>query len=164
MAMAMKIPHILIVDDEPHLRNGLRRILEKEGYEVTTAPDGETALKLARDKKPDVVLLDIMMPGMDGREVCQRIREIDSEVQVVYITARAEPNDPVQLKQLRSEAAAFITKPATSKRIISTVHGLSPGSRRQTEKLQPCPTGQLANAGARPQSPETDEGRGSPIR
>lgn len=145
MMTTMKIPHILIVDDEPHLRNGLRRILEKEGYEVTTAPDGETALKLVRDKKPDVVLLDIMMPGMDGREVCQRIREIDATVQVVYITARAGPNDPVQLKQLRSEAEALITKPATSKRIISTVNGLSRGARQQSEELQPCPTGQLTS-------------------
>jgi len=140
----MITPHILIVDDEPHLRNGLRRILEKEGYEVTTAPDGETALKLARDKKPDVVLLDIMMPGMDGREVCQRIREIDAAIQVIYITARAELNDPKQLKELRSEAEAFITKPATSKRIISTVNSLSQGAHSQ--------------------STETDEGDRQPIR
>lgn len=127
--MTMRTPHILIVDDEPHLRNGIRRILEKEGYEVTTAADGETALNLARDKKPDVVLLDIMMPGMDGREVCRRIREIDAAIQVIYVTARAELNDPMQLKQLRSETEAFITKPATSKTIISTVNGLSRGPR-----------------------------------
>jgi len=129
MTMTMRTPHILIVDDEPHLRNGIRRILEKEGYEVTTAADGETALNLARDKKPDVVLLDIMMPGMDGREVCRRIREIDAAIQVIYVTARAELNDPMQLKQLRSETEAFITKPATSKTIISTVNGLSRGPR-----------------------------------
>ena len=140
----MRTPHILIVDDEPHLRNGLRRILEKEGYEVTSAPDGETALTLVRDKKPDVVLLDIMMPGMDGREVCQRIREIDAAAQVIYITARAELNDPKQLKELRSEAEAFITKPATSKRIISTVNGLSQGAHSQ--------------------STETDQGDRQPIR
>ena len=120
--MTTRSPLVLIVDDEPHLRNGLRRILEKEGYEVTTASDGETALELAREKMPDIVVLDIMMPGMDGREVCQRIREITAEAQIIYLTARAEPSGPPQSKQLRNEADAFISKPATSKRIISTVN------------------------------------------
>ena len=162
--MTTRMPHILVVDDEPHLRNGLRRVLEKEGYEVTTAPDGETALKIAREKEPDVVLLDIMMPGMDGREVCRRIREVVTAIQVIYITARAEPNDPLQLKQLRSEAEAFITKPATSKRIISTVNSLSRSARQQPEKPQPYGTGQLTGAGNRPQSTKTSEGDRQPAR
>jgi len=155
--MTTRIPHILIVDDEPHLRNGLRRVLEKEGYKVMTAPDGEAALKLGREKMPDIVLLDIMMPGMDGREVCRRIREIVPDIQVIYITARADPNDPLRLKQLRGESEAFITKPVTSKRIISTVNGLSRSVGQQTEKPQLCRTGQLTNAGACLQSTETSE-------
>ena len=136
LAMAMKIPHILIVDDEPHLRNGLRRILEKEGYEVTTAPDGETALKLARDKKPEVVLLDIMMPGMDGREVCHKLREIASEAHIIYLTATAEPSGSLHVKYPRGEADAYIAKPATSKRILSRIN-----NALNTVRLQPTGKG-----------------------
>ena len=120
--METKRPIILIVDDEPHLRSGLRRILNEEGYETMTAADGETALKLAEGKQPDVVLLDIIMPGMDGREVCRRLREIASEAQIIYLTATAEPNGSLHTKYPRGEADAFIAKPATSKRIISKIN------------------------------------------
>lgn len=124
-------PRILVVDDEPHLRNGLRRILSEEGYEVMTAPDGETALALATEKKPDIVLLDIMMPGMDGREVCRRLREVATEAQIIYLTAKVEPNGPLQSKHLRSEADAFIAKPTTSKRILSKIESMLPGAQKQ---------------------------------
>ena len=115
---------ILIVDDEPHLRTGLRRILNEEGYEAMIAADGETALKLAEEKKPDIVLLDIMMPGMDGREVCRRLREVVAEVQIIYLTAKAEPNGLLHAKYPRGEADAFIAKPATSKRILSKINSV----------------------------------------
>ena len=74
-------PQILVVDDELHMCNVLRRILEKEGYRVITAPDGKSALQLIKEKKPDVILLDLMMPGIDGREVCHRVREISTTTQ-----------------------------------------------------------------------------------
>lgn len=122
--MITRRPKILIVDDEPHLRNGLRRILNEEGYEAMTAADGETALKLAEEKKPDIVLLDIIMPGMDGREVCQRLREVAAEAQIVYLTAKAEPNGPLYAKYPRGEPDAFIAKPATGKRIISKIESM----------------------------------------
>ncbi|UCB42052.1 MAG: response regulator [Dehalococcoidales bacterium] len=162
--MTTRGPQILIVDDEPYMRRGLRRVLEKEGYEVTTAPDGETALKIVSERKPEAVLLDIMMPGMDGREVCRRIREIATTVQVIYITARAEPNDPMQSKQLRDKADAFITKPATSKTIISTVNGLLRNTHQQPEKPQLCRTGQLTKAGGCLQNTEAGEDDRKPIR
>jgi DNA-binding response OmpR family regulator len=122
--MATRRPIILIVDDEPHLRTGLRRILNKEGYETMTAADGETALKLAEEKKPDIVLLDIIMPGMDGREVCRRLREVATEAQIIYLTAKAEPNGSLHAKYFRGEADAFIAKPATSKRILSKINSV----------------------------------------
>jgi len=114
-------PQVLVVDDEPHLCSALRRILEKEGYNVLTAPDGETALRLTREKKPDVILLDIVMPGTDGREVCQRVREFSTTTQIIYFTATVEPTSPFRLKELRSEADAVIAKPATGKQILSRV-------------------------------------------
>ena len=142
--MASMIPQILIVDDEPHLRSGLRRLLEKEGYKVATAPDGETALELAREKAPDLVLLDIMMPGIDGREVCRKLREITTTAQVVYLTAKAEPTGPLQLKQLRREANAFIAKPASSKQILSKVNSMLRSARQQPENRQVARTPQPA--------------------
>lgn len=122
--MITRRPIILILDDEPYLRTGLRRILNEEGYETMIAADGETALKLAEEKKPDVVLLDIIMPGMDGREVCRRLREIAAEAQIIYLTAKAELNGPLHAKYPRGEADAFIAKPATSKRILSKINSL----------------------------------------
>ncbi len=113
--------YVLVVDDELHLCNGLRRVLEKEGYEVSTAQDGQTALGLVDRRTPDVILLDLMMPGLDGREVCRRVREIAPATQVIYFTAKAEPVDATVLRQIRAEADAFITKPATSRQILAKV-------------------------------------------
>jgi two-component system alkaline phosphatase synthesis response regulator PhoP len=121
---------VLVVDDELHMCNVLRRILEKEGYKVITAPDGETALRIIKEKKPDVILLDLMMPGIDGREVCRRVREFSTPTQIIYFTAKAEPIDPLKLKELRSEADAFITKPASSKQILSRVSRVLQGTRQ----------------------------------
>ncbi len=113
--------YVLVVDDERHLCNGLRRVLEKEGYEVSTAQDGLTALGLVDERPPDVILLDLMMPGLDGREVCRRVREVAPAIQVIYFTAKAEPIDAAVFRQLRTEADAFISKPATSRQILSKV-------------------------------------------
>ena len=118
--MATSNPLVLVVDDEPRMCDAIQRILKKEGYSVIRAPDGETALRLMKEKNPAVLLLDIMMPGIDGREVCRRIRELSTKTQVIYFTAKVE-QDPTKLKELRSEADAFITKPATSKQILFRV-------------------------------------------
>jgi DNA-binding response OmpR family regulator len=119
--MTAKSAHVLVVDDEPHLCNALRRILEKGGYQVTTTTDGQTALELVQEKPPDVVLLDLMMPGLDGREVCRRIRESGTQTRIVYFTAKADASDPVKLKELREEADGFLVKPATSRQILAKV-------------------------------------------
>ena len=127
--MITSSPQVLIVDDELHMCNVLRRILEKEGYGVTTVLDGETALHLTKEKEPDVILLDLMMPGIDGREVCRRVREFHIKTQVIYFTAKVE-SDPLALKELRSEADAFITNPATSKQILSRLSSVLEGARQ----------------------------------
>ena len=136
--MMTRRPIILIVDDEPHLRTGLRRILNEEGYETMIAADGETALELAEKKKPDIVLLDIMMPGMDGHEVCRRLREIAVEAKIIYLTAKAEPNGLLYEKSPGGEADAFIAKPATSKRIISKIESM-------LHSVQEQPTGEAGS-------------------
>ena len=117
-------PLVLVVDDEPNMCDIVRRILEKERYKVITAPDGETALKLAEENKPDVILLDIMLPGIDGREVCRRVREVFPATRIIYLTAKVEPDNSLELRELSSEADAFIAKPATSKQILSRVNNV----------------------------------------
>lgn len=111
---------VLIVDDEVYMCNILHRILRKEGYKVQTAPDGKAALRLVEKIGPDLILLDLMMPGIDGREVCSIVRQLSEKTRIIYFTAKVE-SDPVKLKELRNEADAFITKPATSKQILSSV-------------------------------------------
>lgn len=121
--MVTRDSKILVVDDEPHMCEILRRILEKEGYEVITARDGETALRLAREEKPDVILLDVVMPGIDGVEVCRRVREMSPVTRVIYFTAKAE-FDTFKQKELQDSANAFIAKPSARKRILSTISGV----------------------------------------
>ncbi len=116
--------HILIVDDEPHLCRALRRILEGEGYRVTTASDGHSALQAAAADQPDLVLLDLMMPGMDGQEVCHRLREAGNPARVIYFTARGQPASPARARQLMEEADGIITKPATSRRILARIRSV----------------------------------------
>ena len=119
---------ILIVDDEPHLCSALHRLLTREGYHVRTAPDGETALEFCRQKAPDVLLLDVMMPGMDGREVCRRVRESAAATHIIYFTAQTDSTSRPRLRQLRHEADALIAKPCTTKIILSTVRNVLEGA------------------------------------
>src|SRR5919204_6952857 len=67
---------VLVVDDDPAVLSGLRRALALEGYDVLVAPDGETALALVRDQAPDLVVLDVLLPGLDGLSVCERLRAV----------------------------------------------------------------------------------------
>ena len=127
--MATDGPLVLVVDDELNLCNVLRRILEQEGYRVITASDGETALRIVRENNPDVILLDLVMPGIDGQEVCRRVREFSPSTLIIYFTAKMEPVDSLQLRRLRGEADAFLAKPASSKQILSSVNGVLQGSR-----------------------------------
>ncbi|MBN1600847.1 MAG: response regulator [Chitinispirillaceae bacterium] len=111
---------VLVVDDETNLCVILKRILEKAGYLVNVAANGEKAIALAEKEKPHVVLLDLMMPGMNGREVCQIIKKNSPETKVIYFTAKVE-SDLKKLKELRNEADTFLSKPATSARILASV-------------------------------------------
>ena len=100
---------ILVVDDEVKACELLKRFLEKKGYEVITSNSGEDAIKKVKDEKPNAMLLDIRMPGMEGTEVLKRVREFDKEVGIIMVTAVKEDN--IGKEALKSGANEYITKP-----------------------------------------------------
>ncbi len=99
---------ILVVDDEPQLVRALRGYLEQAGYRVATAGDGPAALAQYKHEKPDLVLLDLNLPGLDGLEVARRLRTL-AEVPIIMVTARVEETD--RLVGLELGADDYITKP-----------------------------------------------------
>ena len=126
----MKRLLVLVVDDEPNLCTVLRRVLKIEGYKVITALDGKKALRLIKEKRPDIILLDIVMPGMNGREVCRRARELSPTAKIIYFTGRADSVEPAKLRELHGEVDAFVAKPATGKQILSAISRVLPRKDR----------------------------------
>ena len=100
---------ILLVDDEESIRNMMRMTLELDGYTVWTAADGPAALEIFQKELPDVVLLDVRMPGMSGIEVLSRIKEFNPESEVIIISGHGDMDMAVEC--LRKEASNFLTKP-----------------------------------------------------
>jgi len=109
---------VLVVDDEPHIRTVLRGYLQADGFEVAEAADGAAALAAMRDQPPDLVLLDVMMPGIDGLEVLRQLRTF-SDVYVILVTARAEEVD--KLVGLGVGADDYITKPFSPREVTARV-------------------------------------------
>lgn len=109
---------ILVVDDEKPIVDILKFNLEKEGFNVITAYDGETGLMLANEKNPDLILLDIMLPKMDGFDVCKKVRE-KSNVPIIMITAREEEVDKVLGLELGADD--YITKPFSIRELLARV-------------------------------------------
>lgn len=128
---------VLIIEDEESIASFIRMYLEKEGYEVHVAGTGEDGLELARDKNPAVILLDIMLPGIDGFEVCRRLRH-DSEVPVIMLTARDASTDKVVGLELGADD--YITKPFDPRELVARVKSVlrraQPGSGKAGETLQ----------------------------
>ena len=110
---------ILIVEDEQSIVDILSFILTKEGYDTLEALDGPTGLQLALEQNPDLVLLDLMLPGMDGFEVCRRIREGGSSVPIVMLTAREEEDDKVLGLELGADD--YVTKPFRNRELLARV-------------------------------------------
>ena len=109
---------ILVVDDEPRMIKFIRMNLELEGYRVSGATDGFEALEKVREELPDLVLLDVMMPGMDGFETLERIREF-SNVPVIMLTVRADEEDKVRGLELGADD--YVTKPFSPRELSSRI-------------------------------------------
>ena len=125
--MAIKV---LIVEDDKNIRDLLERYLKKENYKVITAADGGEGLSLFHSEQPDLVLLDLMMPVMDGWAVCKAIRA-ESQVPVIMLTAKGETDDKVL--GLKTGADDYITKPFEMKEVLARIEAVLRRSDRITE-------------------------------
>jgi PleD family two-component response regulator len=124
---------ILIADDEPHIRQILRFTLERAGYQVYLAADGEDALKQAAELKPNLVLLDVMMPKVDGYEVCRKMRQDFSlnQIPVIMLSARGEQRDRVA--GLEGGANDYLVKPYSNEELLLRVKNVLEWNIRQKE-------------------------------
>jgi DNA-binding response OmpR family regulator len=112
---------ILLVEDDERIRASTRMALEDEGYEVTEAGSGEAALDMFGDQTPDLVLIDLMLPGIDGFECCRRLRR-SSAVPVIMVTARTDTHDVVA--GLEAGADDYVTKPFVVKELAARIRAL----------------------------------------
>jgi two-component system response regulator MprA len=113
--------HVLVVDDDEQIRSPLRRLLSLEGYSVSTAADGDEALRFVAERFPDLVVLDRMMPGLDGIEVCRRLRAADSRLCIIMLTARDAVPDRVL--GLETGADDYVVKPFAFAELLARVRG-----------------------------------------
>jgi len=125
---------VLVVDDEKLLVKGIKFNLENDGYEVLTGSDGQEALEIASSQQVDLIILDVMMPRMDGLEACQRIREF-SDVPIIMLTAKADDMD--KLMGFEHGADDYLTKPFNILELKARVRALlrrSGGSKKESRK------------------------------
>ena len=115
------MPLVLVADDEPNIVRILTAYLQREGFDVLTAGSGDIALELALARVPDLVVLDLMLPGLDGIEVCRELRR-RSEIPVLMLTARSEDSD--KLVGLAVGADDYVTKPFNAAEVVARVQAI----------------------------------------
>ncbi len=127
------MPRILIVDDEPEMIRGLEDNLHFEGYQTSTASDGERGLALALSEAPDLIVLDLMMPGLSGWDVCRTLRQKGLDIPVIMLTARGEEGD--QVRGLEMGADDYVTKPFSLRELLARIRAVlrRPGPRQKLE-------------------------------
>jgi len=131
---------ILIIEDEPDMVMGLQDNLQYEGYEVLSAPEGETGITLAMEKSPDLILLDIMMPGKDGYQVCKELRSKGCNVPVIMLTAKSQEVDKVLGLELGADD--YIVKPFSIREVLARIKAVL---RRQGSRSQKIESYQFGN-------------------
>jgi DNA-binding response OmpR family regulator len=120
-------PRILIVDDEPNIVLSLEFLMQHEGWETVIARDGEAALDALGMEKPDLVILDVMLPRMSGFDVCERIRSDPRwrDVRILMLTAKGRETEIA--RGMRAGADAYVTKPFSTKDLVAQVRGMLGG-------------------------------------
>jgi DNA-binding response OmpR family regulator len=127
------MPTILLIEDEEAMLRGLRDAFEHHGYHVVTAEDGEAGLELVEKEQPDLIVLDVMLPGMDGFDVCRELRKRGFSAPILILTARGEEVDKVV--GLEIGADDYITKPFSTRELLARVKAHLRRSAEKTVKL-----------------------------
>ena len=130
----MKKELIVVVEDEADIREVLVYNLKREGYRVVSAPDGEQGLKMIQEKIPDLVLLDLMLPGLDGLKICRRLKDDDQtgSIPIVMVSARGEESDIVLGLELGADD--YITKPFSTRELLARINAVLRRREPQNEK------------------------------
>ena len=119
-------PHILVIDDEPQILRAIRTILAEKQFRVTTASRGEEGLTLAAANQPDLIILDLGLPDMDGVEVCTRLREW-TQIPIIILSVRDSERDKVAALDMGADD--YLTKPFGIEELLARVHDYSRGKR-----------------------------------
>jgi len=131
-----RMTHVLVVDDEDNLVDLVRGYLEREGFSVSTAGDGPAAVDAARTEPPDLVVLDVMLPGFDGLEVCRRLRQF-SDAYVLMLTARTDEVD--RIVGLEVGADDYLGKPFSPRELVARVKAMLRRPRGSSSTLAGLP-------------------------
>jgi two-component system, OmpR family, response regulator len=127
-----QVPRVLVVDDEPNIRELVQVALKFHGCAVTTGATGGDALRLAESDHPDLIVLDVMLPDIDGFEVCRRLRASDNEVPIIFLTARDTTSESITGLTLGGDD--YITKPFSVEALAARVRAVLRRARRQPGK------------------------------
>ena len=131
---------VLIVDDDVKLVKLLQTYFDKEGYNTFSANDGLDALQMVRELKPDIIILDLMLPGLDGLNVCRKIRKIN-DIPIIMLTARDEESD--RLIGLEIGADDYVTKPFSPKEVIARAKAILRRANKEVVRSEPIQAGTL---------------------
>ena len=127
------VSHLLLIEDDDAIRTGLELALTRQGHQVSAAASGEDGLRLFKEKRPDLIVLDVMLPGIDGFEVCRRIRRTD-QLPIILLTARSDDIDVVV--GLESGADDYVVKPVQPRVLDARIRAvLRRGERESTDSL-----------------------------
>lgn len=133
---------VVIVDDDAKLTKLLQTYFEKEGFTTWTVHEGLEAVRMVREKKPDIIILDLMLPGIDGWEICRRVRK-DSDVPILMLTARDEETD--RLIGLEMGADDYVTKPFSPREVVARAKAILRRYKKQADaKPEPVRIGNLS--------------------
>ena len=153
MTDADRIPRVLVVDDEPNIRELVQVALKFHGCSVITAVSGKDALRQAEAGQPDLIVLDVMLPDMDGFEVCRRLRAAGNDVPVIFLTARDTSSDTVTGLALGGDD--YVTKPFSVESLVARVRAVLRRASRTAQGDQRDADSEILRAG----DVELDEGR-----
>jgi two-component system OmpR family response regulator len=140
-----RIPQVLVVDDEPNIRELVQVALKFHGCSVTTAATGKEALRRAEASQPDLIVLDVMLPDMDGFEVCRRLRAAGNEVPVIFLTARDTSSDTVTGLAIGGDD--YVTKPFSVEALVARVRAVLRRASRSAPEPERARSGEPLRAG-----------------